>query len=77
MVCPRDKSLIAYHALSQSSNDHAQLTNEARGLIFGLNFTLPVYFTCASSEFSGEPVQRHRLARAFTDLQCDKHQTLM
>ena len=77
MACPRDKSLIAYYALSQSLNYHAQLTNKARGLIFGLNIPLSVYFTCASSECPGEPVQMHSLARAFTGRQCDKHQNLM
>ena len=62
MACPRDKTLNAYYALSQSSNDHAQLTNEARALFFVLNLPLSVYFTCASRECSGKPVQRHRLA---------------
>ena len=42
-----------------SLNVHDQLSSAARSLNLGLSFYLHAFFRCASTEGSGESVQRH------------------
>ena len=67
--------LIA-RAQNISLNEHAQSFKRTRDLRFGRFIHLLSYFVCASSEGSGEAVQKHSLARAIADRICDEYQYL-
>ena len=56
--------LIAYAQMS-IINDHADVSSEARGRIFGLSLHLHLHFVYASSEGPGESAHMRRLAWAF------------
>ena len=56
-------------------NTHADISSRARGLLFGLDLSLNLYFIYMRSEDSGKPAQMCRLARAFAARRCDKYLT--
>ena len=60
-----------------SLNMHAHLSFGVRCLDLGLNVHLLTNSGCANSKGYGEPVQVHRLTRAFTVCLCDKYQNLV
>ena len=60
---------------SQRLNKHAQLSNEARSVVFALSYPLILYFVFVSSEGSGKTALIYQLASAVC--LCDKYQNLM
>ena len=71
------KTGFTVYAQKPPTNDHTDLSNEARGRNFCLSLYLHPYFVYMSSKCFGKSVHVCRLIWALADCRCYKHQNLM